>query len=68
MHEPSNDERFARVREKLIPLFKTEEELNIWLELPNCAFGYRTPLQVVREGEDHLFDRMIYFLESGQPS
>jgi hypothetical protein len=39
-----------------------------WLEQPNAAFDGSTPLQVVERGEMDRIWRMLYDLESGQPS
>jgi len=39
-----------------------------WLTQPNSAFDGFTPLQVVERGELDRIWRMLYDLESGQPS
>lgn len=40
--------------------------LDSWLEKPNSAFGGRTPLQVIDDGESDRLWEMIYLLQSGE--
>lgn len=43
-------------------------ELPIWLRKPNPAFGKRTPLEVIEQGESGRIWAMIYFLSAGVPT
>jgi hypothetical protein len=44
------------------------EAIGPWLKEPNPAFDGSTPLQVIERGESDRIWRMVYELESGEPS
>lgn len=48
--------------------FVASERIGLWLKKPNPAFDGSTPLQVVERGETDRIWRMLYELESGEPS
>lgn len=43
-------------------------QLKPWLKQPNPAFDGSTPQQAIKRGEVDRIRRMLYDLESGQPS
>jgi hypothetical protein len=50
--------------EKLVP----GKSIGPWLKQPNAAFGGASPIQVIENGELDRIWRMIYELESGEPT
>lgn len=44
--------------------FVTPEFLWEWVNRPAMAFGLRTPIQVIADGESDLIKRMIYYCNS----
>lgn len=58
----------SRLFEALADLTQNQNEVTAWLETPNDAFDGSTPLQVIERGESDRLWRMIYFLQSGEPS
>ena len=44
------------------------EHIAEWLHAKNRAFGNRTPLQVILDGDIDLLWEMVYQLRSGQPT
>lgn len=45
-----------------------EEYIDTWLGTPNAKFGGRRPSELIECGEFEPILRMLYYLESGQPS
>jgi transcriptional regulator with XRE-family HTH domain len=58
----------GRLYSKLRTFFPSTEQLSNWLKTPNRAFAGSQPLQVIERGEIDRLWRMVYFLESGEPS
>jgi hypothetical protein len=50
--------------ENLVPA----KSIGLWLKQPNAAFGGASPVQVIENGELDRIWRMIYELESGEPT
>lgn len=46
----------------------TPDAIGEWLKEPNPAFDGSTPLQVIERGESDRIWRMVYELESGEPT
>jgi hypothetical protein len=57
-------QRLFAALEKLV----SAEAIGPWLKDPNPAFDGSTPLQVIERGETDRIWRMVYELESGEPS
>jgi len=56
-----------RITEALSKVIKNEA-IEDWLNKANNAFEGRTPIELIESGEIDRLWRMIYFLESGEPS
>lgn len=55
----------VRVIQALRELAGEGTDLQNWLKRPNEAFGGRTPLTVITEGEGHLIWQMVHQLRQG---
>jgi len=58
----------GRLTTKLREIFASADALGSWLKTANPAFAGSQPIQLVERGEIDDLWRMVYFLESGQPS
>ncbi len=56
-----------RLLDSLSRLMKPKE-VGRWLKEPNPAFDGSTPVQVIERGQIDRVWRMLYFVESGEPS
>jgi hypothetical protein len=58
----------VRLFDALADLMEDPKQVAEWLQEPNSAFDGSTPLQVIERGEADRLWKMIYALESGEPS
>lgn len=67
---PKQEKALAEMDRLLDGLSRVMEPSQVgqWLKQPNSAFDGSTPLQVIERGEVDRIWRMLYDLESGQPS
>lgn len=55
-----------KLREKLREII-AEEYIDVWLNAPNKQFFNLKPIEVLKSGDNHTINEMIYFLRSGSP-
>ena len=55
------------IREALSEVM-VSEQIDNWLNTSNKAFGDRTPLEVIEDGDVAFIWQMIYLLRSGTPN
>jgi transcriptional regulator with XRE-family HTH domain len=56
-----------RMKDALADVIKPEHIAD-WLKTPNDAFGDLKPIEVIERGEADRIWKMVYYLESGEPS